>query len=99
MKRFAFFALGITVLFTSCKKEEPTTKVTYEVRETSPATPSFTIEYTSDKSGGSQVSGSSSAIFSSGDLELLQGEYVKMKVTCSDPTFELHMYIYVNGNL
>lgn len=99
MKRLAYFIFLIATAFVSCKKEDPTSKITYEVRETSPSTPSYTIEFTKDKAGGTQVSGSSSAVYSSGTLELPQGEYVKMKVTCSDPTFELHLYVYVNGNL
>src|ERR1041385_371601 len=99
MKRLAVFVLLSAAAFSSCKKEEATANVTFEVREISQATPAYTVEFTNDKSGSTMVSGSSSSSFSSGILELLQGEYVKLKVSCSDPTFELHLYIYVNGNL
>lgn len=99
MKKLLFLFTICSFLAFSCNKETPTANVTFEVRETSPATPTFTVEYTADKSGGTHQGGTASSAYSSGSIELLQGQYVQLKTSCSDPTYELHLYIYVNGDL
>jgi hypothetical protein len=100
MKKLAIFLPLIIVLFASCRKNEPIPlKVAYKVYESSAAAPLYTITYTTDKSGSSTISSSSNSFWTSSDYELNPGQFVSMKVDCSDPTFDITFRIYVNGYL
>lgn len=98
MKRALPFLLLVLFAFAGCKKETPTVEVTYSISERSAATPAYNIEYTSDQSGGTTVTSYNTASYSSGRITLKQGQFISMKVTCSDPTYELFCTIFVNGN-
>jgi hypothetical protein len=98
MKRFLLLCI-VPLLLYGCTKEKPVAEVVYALHETSPAAPQYGIEYTNDQTGGTMVTSYSSANYASGKIVLKQGQYVSMKVTCSDPSYNFSLSIFVNGNL
>jgi hypothetical protein len=88
-----------TLLITGCGKEIPTSNVTYSITENSPASPAYDIVYTSDKSGGQTVTQYNAPTYSSGKIELEQGQHVSLTVSCIEPVYSLSCNIFVNGNL
>lgn len=98
MKQFLFLPILAILLFSQCRKEE-TLKVIYTIAENSAAQPSFTITYTADKSGNSNIASSSAESWTSDVMLLEQGQFVSMKAECAAPEFEIKMNIFVNGFL
>lgn len=98
MKKLLLLLPVLLLLFGNCRKPEEL-KVTFTVRETSPSSPSYTITYTSDKSGNSNVANSTDENWSSDALLLEQGEFVSMKVESTAPQFDITLRIYVSGFL
>lgn len=99
MNRIALLFVLAVIFFSGCLKEDPTSEVTFSVRETSQANPPFALEYTSDKAGGTTIGSNNDNYWTSGKVILEQGQYVSLKVSCSEPLYALDLYIYVNGNL
>ena len=99
MKKFLAAAITGVFLFGNCSKEDPVASVSYSISESSPATPQYQIEYTSDQAGGTTVTSNNSTGWSSGKVTLKQGQFVMLKCSCSDPEYTLHLNIFVNGNL
>lgn len=99
MKRYLFLCALLTIFFSGCKKEVPTSEVYYTLNETSTAAPQYGIEYTSDQAGGTTVTSYSSANYTSGKVTLKQGQFISMKVTCNEPVYNFALSIFVNGNL
>ena len=99
MKVLTTICILLILLFSSCQREVDTIDVTFMVRETSPASPSYNIIYTSDVGGSSAVASSSSASWTSGELQLKQGQYVSLKSDCTAPQHAITVSIYVNGYL
>lgn len=99
MKRIAVFALLLAFATSGCKKEIPTAEVVYSISESSAATPQYGIEYTNDQSGGTMVTQYGTNTYSSGKIVLKQGQFISMKITCSEPVYALNCSIFVNGNL
>jgi hypothetical protein len=93
------FGILVIPLLSSCQREVDTIDVTFMVKETSPASPSYSIIYTSDVGGSSAVASSSSASWTSGELQLKQGQYVSLKSDCTAPQHAITVSIYVNGYL
>jgi hypothetical protein len=98
MKRLAILIAFAVSLFASCRKEQ-TFKVTYVVKEYSAEQPMYTITYTAEKSGGSNIASSTNERWSSDGIELERGQYVSMKLRSDAPVYELTMFVYVNGYL
>lgn len=98
MKRFILLLVLLPLLLANCRKEE-TLKVTYTVRETSNAQPSYSITYTSDQGGNSTIASSSAENWSSNSILLEQGQFVSMKVESTAPQFDITLRIYVSGFL
>lgn len=98
MKRLLTFALVSTLLI-GCEREVPTSEVTFSIHENSLANPSFGLEYTNDQSGGTVVGSNSDNYWTSGKVVLKQGQYISLKATCTEATFDLVLYIYINGGL
>lgn len=98
MKRQFLYLLFLPLFFGNCRKPQEL-KVTYKVIETSSSNPSYTITYTSDKSGNTNVASSSEQNWSSDVMLLEEGEFISMKTECTAPEFEIKMNIYVNGFL
>ena len=99
MLRYAAISVFILFLFGNCKKESPEHKITYSVYETSADSPSYNITYTSDKSGATTIANSSSASWTSNGIILNKGQFISLTVDCTAPTFELKLFVYVDGNL
>lgn len=99
MKHLLVFGSFVLFALYGCKKEVPTSEVVYSITETSAAAPAYEIVYTNDKSGGQMVTSYNTASYSSGKIVLEQGQYISMKVTCSEPTYNLNCSIFINGNL
>lgn len=100
MKYSVLLLIGMSVFgFSGCKKEVAPANVTYSVYEVSAGTPEYGIEYTSDKAGGTMVTSYNTEHYSSGKIELEQGQFISLKVTCTAPVYELQLSIFVNGNL
>ncbi|MBI3510880.1 MAG: hypothetical protein HY064_09450 [Bacteroidetes bacterium] len=100
MKKAIYLSLIIFTALSSCKKDKPIPlKVVYSVSEISSASPTYDIAFTSDKTGTTTISSSSSDHWSSPTLELDRGQFVSMKVDCTDPTFDIKFAIYINGYL
>lgn len=99
MNRIATIFVFAVILFSGCLKKDPTSEVTFSVRETSLDNPPFTLEYTSDKAGGTTIGSNNDNYWTSGKVILEQGQYISLKVSCSEPLYALDLYIYINGNL
>jgi hypothetical protein len=99
MLRSAALFILILFLFGNCKKETIEQKIVFSVSETSADSPSYNITYTSDKSGGTTMSNSSSATWSSGAIILEPGQFVTMKVDCTAPVFDIKFSVFINGYL
>jgi hypothetical protein len=99
MKRLLPFLLLAASGFSACEKEMPVSEVVYSITETSAAAPSYGIEYTNDQAGGTAVTSYNTSSYSSGKIKLRQGQFISMKVSCTDPTYELRCSIFINGNL
>lgn len=99
MFRYTIIAVFFLFLFGDCHKEDPETKITYAVREYSADSPSFSITYTSDKSGGTTTGNSSSDSWSSGGIILKKGQFISLTVDCTAPVYDFKLSVYVNGNL
>lgn len=99
MKSHVYLLLLLCCAFSSCKKEVPTLKVTYVVRELSQATPEYSIIYTGDVAGGSNVASNNDNHWSSDELELKQGQFVSLKSECTAPEYQIKLTIYVNGQI
>lgn len=98
--KFAIVVLSVlTFSLASCKKEVPTLKVTYIVRELSQSEPEYSITYTGDITGGSNVASNNDNYWSSDVLELKQGQFVSLKSECSDPEYQIKLTINVNGQI
>jgi hypothetical protein len=69
------------------------------VQESTQDSPTYTISYTSDKSGATTIASSSSSSWNSGGIILTKEQFVSMTVECTAPTFELTFSVFVNGNL
>ncbi|GAB4138078.1 MAG: hypothetical protein Fur0041_12990 [Bacteroidia bacterium] len=87
------------MLLVSCSKTDPEQRVTFSVRELSPEAPTYTITWTSDKSGGSTVSSASSDAWTSPSAMLPSGQNISLRTECNAPVYDLMLYIYINGNL
>lgn len=87
----------ISILLLGCEREVPTSEVTFSIHENSAANPSFSLEYTSDQSGGTTVGSNNDNYWTSGKVVLKQGQYISLKATCIEPTFDLVLYIYIDG--
>lgn len=74
-------------------------KITFTIYESSAASPSYNVTYTSDKSGGTTQINSSEINWSSGEILLNQSQWITMTTDCTDPTFVIRMSVYVNGHL
>lgn len=99
MKLAVVVLSALTFFLTSCKKDVPTVKVTYIVRELSQSVPEYSITYTGDISGGSNVASNNDNYWSSDVLELKQGQFVSLKSECSDPEYQIKLTINVNGQI
>lgn len=99
MKHLLFLCALTVFLFCGCTKVNPTSEVVFAVHETSTAAPQYGIQYTNDQSGGTMVTSYATANYSSGKIVLKQGQFASMTVTCSDPTYNFSLSIFVNGNL
>jgi hypothetical protein len=99
MNRIVYISVFIALAFTACKKEIPTSNVTYSITETSAASPAYDIIYTSDKAGGQMVTQYNTPNYSSGKIELEQGQFISMTVSCNEPVYTLSCNIFINGNL
>jgi hypothetical protein len=99
MKAPLLILVLFTLMFSACKKEVPTVKVTYIVRELSQAAPEYSITYTGDISGGSNVASNNDNYWSSDVLELKQGQFVSLKSECTDPEYQIKLTINVNGQI
>ena len=97
MKRLAYIPLLILLLM-GCEREIPTAEVTYSIFENSSANPSFSIEYTSDQAGGTTIGSNNDNYWTSGKLILKQGQFISLKTTCTEPIFDLQLFIFINGN-
>lgn len=91
--------IALLLLFTSCNKEEVLHRVTFNVLEFSSVTPTCTITYTSDASGGTTVTSTASDSWSSPSLQLKPGSAALLTVYCNEATFDYKLYVYVDGNL
>ncbi len=92
-------AIAFLILFASCNKEEVLRRVTFNVREFSAGTPTCTITYTSDASGGTTVTSTASDSWSSPSLQLKPGSAAVLTVDCNEAIFDYKLYVYVDGNL
>ncbi|CAN5873128.1 hypothetical protein BH11BAC7_BH11BAC7_16430 [soil metagenome] len=99
MLRLAAISVFILLLFGNCHKEDPDHKISYGVKETSMDSPTFSISYTSDKSGATTVGSSSSASWESGTIELKREQFISLKVDCNAPLFDFVLSVYVDGHL
>lgn len=99
MRSVVYICFCLALSFTACKKEIPTSSVTYSISETSAAAPAYDIIYTMDKAGGQMVTQYNTPNYSSGKIELEQGQHISMTVSCNEPTYTLNCNIFVNGNL
>jgi hypothetical protein len=99
MKSNFIIPLLLISLLTACKKEVPTLKVTYIIRELSQAEPEYSITYTGDITGGSNVASNNDNYWSSEVLELKQGQFVSLKSECTDPEYQIKLTINVNGQI
>ncbi|HEU4716303.1 MAG TPA: hypothetical protein VFU15_00640 [Bacteroidia bacterium] len=97
MKRLVYFFPLFCVLLSSCRKQDTTVKIAYDIKELSSDNPSYTITYTSDKSGNSKQVSTSDPLWNSGYIELPKGEYVSLRVDCSAPLYEFRISIYQEG--
>lgn len=92
-------AIAFFLLFASCNKEEELRRVTFNVREFSANTPTCTITYTSDATGGNTITSTSSDSWSSPSLQLKPGSAAVLTVDCNEAAFDYKLYVYVDGNL
>ncbi|HLG02622.1 MAG TPA: hypothetical protein VI731_03445 [Bacteroidia bacterium] len=99
MKKFIPASLLCCGLFFSqCKKEE-LVKAYYTVAENSADAPSYSITYTSDKSGASTIAGSSEENWNSGSLLMEHGQFISLTVECTEPVYDFTLKIFTGGNL
>lgn len=98
MKRLAIFAF-FAIFLIGCEKRTPTSEVTFSVYETSQDNPEFSIEYTSDRAGGTTIGSNNDNYWTSGKLILEQEQYASLTVSCTAPIYQMNLSIFVNGNL
>jgi hypothetical protein len=99
MKPIVYICVFLAFAFTACKKEVPTSDVTYSITETTAAAPAYDIIYTNDVAGGQMVTQYNTPTYSSGKITLEQGQHISMTVSCNDPVYTLNCSIFINGNL
>jgi hypothetical protein len=99
MKSVVHICIFLALAFTACKKEIPTSDVVYSITETSSASPAYDIVFTNDVAGGQMVTQYNTPSYSSGKIELQQGQNISMRVSCSAPLYSLNCNIFINGNL
>lgn len=91
--------LFFAVVLIGCEKKVPTLEVTFSVNETSQANPEFTIEYTSDRIGGTTIGSNNDDYWTSGKIVLEQGQYASLTVNCTEPEYQMSLTIFVNGHI
>jgi hypothetical protein len=99
MKPILLSFIVCAVLLCGCQKKALTSEVVYYITETSAATPAYEIMYTNDIAGGQIVTSYNTNTYSSGKITLEQGQFITMKVSCTEPVYTLNCSIFINGNL
>lgn len=96
MKRLIFLPVLLILLFSQCRKEE-LMSVRYVVYEASQDSPEYTISYTADKTGNTNIASSTATAWQSETVMLEPGQFVSMKMECSAPLYDISFKIIVNG--
>lgn len=100
--RYCLILLSV-ITIAACKKEpdpEDQARVTYEVVETSSATPSFSVSYSAENNSTKTEGPISSSSWKSGTVsDKKRGDFVSFTLESSSGSGTFKMRIYMNGVL
>jgi hypothetical protein len=97
--KYFFLLILIESMATTCKRENPTRGVTIKVRELSSAAPDYTLIYTSDNAGTQKNISVNAEQWSSGQINLETGRFMKVVISCTEPVYDFQVTILIDGGI
>jgi hypothetical protein len=83
----------------ACNRKEATRSITVSIGEQSTASPDYTVIYTFDNAGGQKNVTADAEQWSSEQIELEPGQFMKVVVSSTGPEYDLQIIVRIDGGI
>lgn len=83
----------------ACNRKDTSRSITVSIREQSAASPDYTIVYTFDNSGAQKNITADAEQWSSEQIELEPGRFMKVVVSSTDPEYDFRIIVRIDGGI